>query len=161
MYVISTHVYTVHWMNEEPEKWQKVGTIRVVCYSLNVVNALDGNALKQESNIHVIVCVIVCVWAKRFFFTFEHLKQVWLETFTTKQKGAHCQTFWSFIHNASISRLVSAQLFVCSVRKNSTDDDDDFYNWESKKIYNSSGTEKKRDSIKTKLSRIVQTVTIH
>ena len=69
--------------------------------------------------------VYMFIWISKRFFSLcfvEHLKQVWLQTFTTKQKGAHCQTFWLFVHNASISRLVSAQLFVCSVRLSKLND---------------------------------------
>lgn len=109
-------VVCIGWMKSKrnEEKW---GLSRVVCYlpyySGPLVAQCDEAGWNDETN--TIDRTTMCVSSKRFFSS-EHLKQVWLETFTTKQKGAHSQTFWSYVHNASISRLVSAHIFVCSVR---------------------------------------------
>lgn len=46
---ISTHVYSVYWMNEEPKKCWMVG---IVCYLLNVTNVFNDRALNQDSNTH-------------------------------------------------------------------------------------------------------------
>lgn len=147
-YVILTHVYTVHWMNDEPERWQKVGTISSCLLFVGRCQRITQRCAEAGQQ-QTCDCSCDCLCeSETVFLYFEHLKQVWLETFTTKQKGAHCQTFWSSVHNASISRLVSAQLFVCSVR-NSIDDDDHFYKRRSKRIKKT--TAAKKVSTKTKL----------
>lgn len=120
---------------DERRAEEMCSVVGIVCYSLNVTNASDVCAPKQDR----MICVCICSYGLvNGFFSLccvEHLKQVWMPTFTTKQKGAHCQTFWLFVHNASISRLVSAQLFVCSIRLSKLNDNTEKSSKKKKRKY--------------------------